>query len=571
MPLKSLVNKLSDYCKNHIWQCILVVIAEIMAFGFHATHYSYHVDMLVEEYYNGTVLIGAGRFSAPLINYLTNWMQFAPFWHTFLMAVILFVSGLIFGLLLKEASKDNLSDAAVFVFWIVFTTFPIVAYQMTFPILSVVLPYLLVGLALWLFLPIINLKKVPFKNSIGIVALLTISIDMYESHATVFLTMWFSILLVKSLISKKEKFNYILSSVKAVICLAISIVLDFAISKLVCKIFCGTFDFWYSKNTSIVWLEDPVVDCIKWIFREIIAQYIIAGTSNYSVFIFDIAVIVGFITTLIVSVKKRNAWCVILYIGAAVSSLSLAIVTGLAPLYRMAQALPIFVALFFAIIIKLLPEKSFTKGLIWGVVGIIVLNQTLFINRYTVLNYERHQYENHILLEISKDLQSYDIDSKPVLFIVNYNAEFPDFESTPLDLGNPLTQKYKNIMYKIFDKVIPQTIFRRIDARYGKSAGYELTNSENIDRFYNKDYKISPYVHFNQRADSPNYATALYKAELYRAFEKLGCSLIVAEEAMTTDKTKYPGMRDKYKDMPAYPADGYIIETPEKIIVKISE
>ncbi len=570
MSLRSLFEKFSDYCKNHVWQCVLVVLAETMAFGFHATHYSYHIDMLVEEYYNGTVLIGAGRFSAPLINYFTNWMQFAPFWHTFLMAVILFISGLVFGLLLKEASENKLSDGAVFVFWIVFATFPIVAYQMTFPILSVVLPYLLVGLALWMLFPLIDSKKISLKKIIGIIALLTVSVDMYESHATVFLTMWFSLLFVKSLFSK-QKTKYISSTIKASIILGISIISDFVVSKITCKVFCNTFDFWYSKNTMIAWFEDSVINCIKWLFRELIAKFVIAGVSNYSVFIFDLAVIIGFIITLAISIKKKNAWCVILYIGVAVASLSLSIVTGSVPIYRMVQALPVFVALFFALVIILLPQKVFIKGLIWSIVGIIVLNQTLFINRYTVLNYERHQYENIMISDVSKDLLHYDIDNKPVLFIVSYNPDFPKFESTPLDLGNPLVKEYKKIMYNVFDSIIPKTTFRRLDARYGNSVDYDLTCSKNIDIFFNRDYKVSPYVSFSQRAECPNYESAFYKAELYRAFEKLGCSLIVAEEARTTDANAYPAICDEYKSLPAYPADGYIIETNEKIIVKLHE
>lgn len=567
MPLKSLLNKFSDYCKNNIWQCILVVIAETMAFGFHATHYSYHIDMLVEEYYNGTVLIGAGRFSAPLINYLTNWMQFAPFWHTFLMAVILFASGLVFGLLLKEASCNQMPDNAVFVFWIVFSTFPVIAHQMTYPILSVVFPYLLIGVSLWLLMPWFNNAKVNILRILSALFLIVISVDMYESHASVLLTVYFAVIFIKYYYDKgnKTKFkNIFIPSIKLVLMLAFAIVLDWLISKVVCRIFCGTFDFWYTTNTSIAWTESSIINGIKWLLRELIGQYLVAGVSNYSVLIYDVAVFVGLAISLVISVRRKNIWLVILYLGATISSMALAVVIGSAPEYRMAQAIPVLVSLFIAIIVMLLPEKPLVKGMTWCIIGILVFNQTLLINRYTVLNYERYQYENDILQNISRDLQEFSIDKKPVLFVNGENYDFSDFETTPLDLNNPISNTYKKFMCSMLDKVIPQTTFKRLNSRYGYRVEYDLLDTESIARFFNEDYKILPYREFNNR----NHSGA-FIPEIYSAFSKLGCTLIIDDVALSDEKSLYLSICDDCENMPAYPSNGYIEETSDRIIVKI--
>ena len=567
MSIKSLINKFSDYCKNHIWQCILVVIAEIMAFGFHATHYSYHIDMLVEEYYNGTVLIGAGRFSAPLINYLTNWMQFAPFWHTFLMAIILFVSGLIFGLLLKEASDNKLVDNAIFAFWIVFSTSPIVAHQMTYPILSVVLPYLLIGISLWLLTPWLNGAKVSLCRLLSALMLIVVSVDMYESHASVFLTVYFAVIFIKYYYSQnnKPKFKDILTpSIKIVSMLVFAIVLDWAISKIVCRLFCGTFDFWYATNTYIAWTESSIINVIKWLLRELIGQYLIAGISNYSILIYDIAIFAGLALTFVISFKRKNPWLVVLYATTVVSSIALAVVIGSAPEYRMAQAIPVLVALFILVIVMLLPQKPLVKVTAWCIIGILVFNQTLLINRYTVLNFERHQYENDILQNISRDLQEFSIDKKPVLFVNGKDYEFSDFETTPLDLNNPIFNVYKKVMYSMFDKVIPHTTFKRLDHRYGYRVEYDLLNSESIDRFFNEDYKIMPRREFNNR----NHSGA-FIPEIYSAFSKLGCTLIIDDVAFSDEESVYMSICDDSENMPAYPSDGYIEETSDRIIVKI--
>ncbi len=567
MSLHSLIKKFSDYCKKHVWQCILVTLVETMAFGFHATHYSYHIDMLIEEYYNGTVLIGAGRFSAPLINYFTNWMQFAPFWHTFLMAVMLFAAGLLFGLVLKEASDNKLPDTAVFAFWIVFSTFPLVAHQMTYPILSVILPYCLIGVALWLMLPIINGQKIGALKILSVILLLVISVDMYESHASVYLTIYFAVLLIKYLYcQEKPKFfkGLFLISVKVVLLLGLAIIFDLLISKVVCRIFCGTFDFWYQTNTSIAWTDTSLLNGIKWLLRELIGQYLIAGVSNYSVLIYDVAIFIGLVITFVLSIKRKNIWLVVLYAGTSVSSMALAVVIGSAPEYRMAQAIPVLVALFIALIVILLPQKPLVKGTVWCIIGVLVFNQTLFINRYTVLNYERHQYENDILQNISRDLQEFSIDKKPVLFVNGEDYEFSDFESTPLDFNNPISNTYKKVMCSMFDKVIPQTTFKRLDYRYGDRVEYDLLDSESIARFFNEDYKILPYREFNNR----NHSGA-FTPEIYSAFSKLGCTLIIDEVALSKEENLYSSICNEYEYMPAYPSDGYIYESSDRIIVKI--
>ena len=64
----------------------------------------------------------------------------------------------------------------------------------------------------------------------------------------------------------------------------------------------------------------------------------------------------------------------------------------------------------------MLPKKKAIKNIAICILSILVLNQTLCINRYSVVNYERYQYETDILQNIAKDLQDYPIDKKEVLF-----------------------------------------------------------------------------------------------------------------------------------------------------------
>lgn len=565
MSVSSLFTNVYDYCRKHKGQCVAVIGALVLAFGFHATQYTYHIDMLVDEYYNGTVLIGAGRFSAPIINYLTNWMQFAPFWHTAVMAIILFFGGLVFGLLFKEISNGKITDTAVFAFWIIFSTYPIICYQITYPILSVVLPYILVGVSLWLLLPIIRNEKLQLARLIVAILLLVISVDMYESHATVFLTAFFAALFIKYFFDQKrlKSTEIIFTCIKVCVILLVAIILDWLISKGICFVFCDTFDFWYKTNTSVNWFNYDIITTFKWLIRELIAQYLIAGVSNYSIFMFDVAVVLGLAVSMIVSIKRRNLWFAVLYLGLIVSSMALAIILGAAPIYRMAQAIPVVVSFFLMLAINVLSHKKMIRNLALGFLCILVLNQTLCINRFTVINYERHQYENNILINIADDLKEYPIEQKPIVFINDISADLPDFRSTPLQFNNPVLNLGKRIMFSFYDWVIPQTTYKRLDARYGNKVEQGLLDAESVAEFFNKNYRNMLYSSFN----NTTYCN-VYVPEIYAAFDRLGCELIIAEEARFL-KEEFSEFREQYSDMPAYPDDGYINEKDDLIIVKI--
>ncbi len=561
-----------EYLKNNVWQSVIVVVTLVFAFGFKATHFTYHIDMLIFDYYSGYTLIGAGRFSAPIISFLTNWMQFAPFWHTAMMMLILFFSGLIYTVLLKN-TIHYVSNYALFSFWVVFATFPIISYQLTCPILSVVLPYLLIGISLWLLFPIFHGAKITLINLFVSIILITISVDMYESHATVYLTTICFVLFFMYLKNREYSFktkNIVTILVKLVSILVVALVLDFVISKIVCHIFTGTFEFWYKGNTNVYWAENSFVNTVKWIIREHIGQYLIAGVSNISVLLYDIAIFSGTIISIIISFKRRSVWCVLLYIACIAASLSLGIVIGSAPKYSSAQSLQLFVPFFVLMVNSLIPlNQKFIRNTSIVILGIIVINQTLFINRYSFVEHQRFQYENNILTNISEDLEEYSINEKPVLFISDKEYDFPSFDSTPLNLKNPIAEKFENIMFRIYDEIIPQTTYKRLNARYGSRVEYDLLSAENIAKFFNEDYRISPYIPFNNRNTCPTVKSAQYIPEIYVALNMLGCELIVSDIAMTTDESAYNLIEEQYSDMQAYPNEGYIIETEDIIIVKV--
>jgi len=152
---RELIADCKKYVTAHKFFTYVIILEACLAYGFHATHYSFHIDSLVSEYYSGTALISAGRFSAPLIHYLTGLMNFAPFWQTVVMGIILIAAGLLWGIVYKKASGKLLSDSAVFAFWSIMITFPIMYEQLTYPNITIALAYAIVPVVIYILLPVL--------------------------------------------------------------------------------------------------------------------------------------------------------------------------------------------------------------------------------------------------------------------------------------------------------------------------------------------------------------------------------------------------------------------------------
>ena len=67
-----------------IAKAMLVVVAMVLAYGFYCTSYTINVDDVFDSFWNGGRLIAAGRFTGYLIQAVTGFMTYSPFFTIFL-------------------------------------------------------------------------------------------------------------------------------------------------------------------------------------------------------------------------------------------------------------------------------------------------------------------------------------------------------------------------------------------------------------------------------------------------------------------------------------------------------
>lgn len=561
VKLRELIVDCKKYVITHPFFSSLIIIESCLAYGFHATHYSFHGDALISEYYSGTALISAGRFCAPLIHYLSGLMNFAPFWQTVVMGFFLVIAGLLWGMVYQKASGNILSDNAVFVFWAIMITFPIMYEQLTYPNILIALAYAMVPVAIYILMPVLQGEaSINIVDFILATLLLTICVDIYESFASVYLVGIVSVLLLRYLFEAKNENifrQYALILVKLIAILSLSIVTDYVLSKLVCYIYCDTFDFWYTNNTKVYWGDLGIIDGTIWLIRNVFVYYILGGTQSLSWFLFNLCSFSGLIIAIIICIRRKSLISLLLFTGLFMASISLTVVVDNPMPDRTAQAIPIYVATVGMCLFHYACKKKIVAPISWLILAVFCLNQTLTINNYAVTNYDRHIYETRILRQVGDDLKEFPVYEKPVVFIGSEeNLDLPDSLRNYKDDVVPIIADVQELFVMGWKRIIPDSFYKKMSGWYGGN-----NTIKNFDDLIDLS-KNDPIISLSFIKYASEYKP-WFETDIYRAMRHLGYELL------STDQQTYESAKKYICTLPCYPNEGYIYEADDLIIVNM--
>ena len=504
-------NSVLSFLSRNKGYIISVVITLILSYGFYASHYSIHIDQLMPEYYNGSILVGAGRWATPLIHLLTNWMNFAPFWHTALTAIILFCASVAWSVLFSVVSGDKIPQSAQIAFGTVFVSYPVITAQLTYPVLNIVLAYVLVPVSLCqLYLGFADKKHLVKRLVISLLALIP-AVDMYESFASVYLVGFFASLLLFFYYDNRTTAgikDYLVLAAMAVGLLLAAVIVDLIISKLVNLVICGTTKFWYEPTTKIYWLSGaPIKNLVRFIVM-MFTSFVIGSISLPFLLMFLVTVVIGTTGAVLLSVKKRSLFPACIFIILCLSVVSLPLLIGRMVEFRQMQTLSVFVAFVIMLLFLYCRQNKKLHIVISCVLVVIVLNQTKDINNYAVDNFERHTYEISLLQDIGKELLEYDTQSKPVVFSAE-NYQLPESLRHSKNEPNLIMTQYRKYSALLFDNVLPKRFYDKV-----RGYGYVFRSSEELA---------------DQIADSftayTSYIGWAYNDNYLRVMQRLGYSL----------------------------------------------
>ena len=570
--LKALYIECSDYFRKNTVKALLVVIAMVLAYGFYCTSYTINVDDVFDSFWNGGRLIAAGRFTGYLIQTVTGFMTYSPFFTMFLALCLYYVSGLTMAVVINNSTNGKLSANSLFVFWIMFVTYPLISEQIVYPIIILLaLGYLMITLSVYLINCFFSSKSV--SNILLAVVLIVLSVDFYEAFASVFLTLIMVTVIARFCFSdegKKVAFkNTALRILIATLILIVAIIIRFMISKAALFVYYGTTHAGYGGNNQVYWNQIGVFDCFIWLIRTVFFYYFWAGINYLPIFIFAVCSLLGFIVFFVLSFKRKSALPIFAYALLIAATLSLNVIMGIAAYYTMAQSLVVFVSFIVMLLYFLAEKKKKLHTIAAVIICILVLNQAKTLNNWSVANYERHSYEISVVDNIGQELEKeYDVKNKPVVFIGSDDSpHIPDQIDERTKTGLPVVKKLQDAFVGISDKVIPERFYTSIGDFYGKKIRNARDLFEYTQYIKNRTSATVSYISWAYGGDSwfSEYENHGVSEQLYQLFELRGYELKHCSEA---DYLRYS---NDYDDFAAYPEDGYITEKDDCIIVNFGE
>ncbi len=570
--LKTLYSDCSDYLRKNTAKALLVVIAMVLAYGFYCTSYTINVDDVFDSFWNGGRLIAAGRFTGYLIQAVTGFMTYSPFFTVFLALCLYYIAGLTMAVVINNSSNGRLSSNALFVFWIMFVTYPLISEQIVYPIIILLaLGYLMIAVSVYLIGRFFEEKS--FFNIAAAVILIILAVDFYEAFASVFLTLMMASVITRFCFSDEEKlpafkkvfFRIVIST----LILLAAIVLRLLISKAALFIYYGTFRAGYSGNNQVYWNQIGILDCAVWLIRTVFLYYFWAGVNYLPIFVFAVCCALGLIVFIVISVKKKSAVPFLAYLLLAAAALSLNVIMGIAAYYTMAQALTVFVAFTVMFIYALCENRKLLRVLAGVVICVLVLNQAKSLNSWSVANYERHTYEMSVVDNIGQELEeNWDVANKPVVFIGGDSSPaLPAQIDESTKSGLPGVKKLQKLFVNISDRIIPGRFFTSIGDFYGEDINNAEELFEYTDRIKNKTSATISYISWTYGGESwfDEYEDTGVSSPLYQLFELRGYELRRCSE------DEYKKYCNEYSNLTAYPEKGYITEKDNCIIVNFGE
>lgn len=400
--------------KIFIWAIIIVFI---LSFGFTITNSSIGVDdTAFDRYYEEKEMLSIGRWGAYIIYQVLNITEFTPFWSDLIAGMLIIFTALLWCIFLKRHLKEKMPSGAYIIFASIYISFPIIneifIYQNCN--IAVMLGSFLASLGIMLSYE--NYQYIHKKSIyIACILILTFGISMYEACSqiillSVFITAFIMLYQEQGKDKIKKVFKYLLMSF---IITFVSVILNSIIVQI---IYLFGIPVSEAAEKEINWGSYGIIESIQKLVYYI-NEATVKNMEYLPVAIFNIAVIIGFVISIIQAYKKQDVMILLIYIGMVISNFAIAILQLKSVLYRTTTSWSLFVAIIFMVFYVYMSKYKITKIITEVFITLLVLQQSKYLNQMFYNDYIRYQRDLHIAYELIDDLEtSYDI-SKPLVIM----------------------------------------------------------------------------------------------------------------------------------------------------------
>ena len=165
----------------------------------------------------------------------------------------------------------------------------------------------------------------------------------------------------------------------------------------------------------INWGSYGILESLQLIVLNIINA--IKNIKYYPVLIFDVASIIGLAIGILQSDKNKNWMILVIFIAMFLSNFAISVLQLGSVLYRTCTSWGLFVAIIMMAVYYFLNEYKITKILASIAITILVLQQTVSLNKLFYNDYKRYQKDLHIAYDLVYNLEKNCDISKPLVIM----------------------------------------------------------------------------------------------------------------------------------------------------------
>ncbi len=495
-------------------------------------------DTALDFYYNQGGILAQGRFSQLILPKILGITNLSSPTVNIIAVILMILSCYLFASLFMKVSKNSLSKISLVIFATFFISYPLITEIFVFDgdILNVSFSYMIMPIILMIARHFVEFRKLKPLLLAGV--LLAFVLPLYESFASVYIFGVLAILILEFLFDlegEKGLKSNMFKLFKYTFPLIIGIILDVIIN-LVIR-FTMTLPNNHADNT-ILWLKGPGQALIT-LIRGLFYQFALNTLVFLPIAMVAIAVILALILLVRYTIKYKNPTIFILMTLLIINIHSLSIIAGKIAKLRTYNVLALFVAFIFMLTYQEVFRYQDKRKILFTATSIflfiLLFAQVNNINEWFYLEKARHDEEVAVAREIGFTLEGQYDTTKPVVFIGHYRLSDSLYEGISVRRDSLIGRLFKNFF----------TDFPG-DSPYLYS--YTQTSVKSVLSY-----------------GSGLYFTSERPSEEYNYFKALGFNF-------KPDNWKLHKEAYKYIDiLPAFPKEGYILETESYIVVKLGE
>lgn len=466
---------------------VAMLITAICSYGFAIVHPSIGVDdTAVALYLEEGLEVAMGRWTIFWINKLFRVSDFAPFMTEFVGVIFLCIAATLFNVLLNRITNYRVGMLASTIFACMFVSNPIISEVFVYYWHDGVgLGYVLTALALLQFQSGMEKKgKVRFYAFLRSLLFLWIAIGCYESFLILYILGLITILFLTGIESKEglkfwDMVKYL--GIGAVLSVG-SVALRSVMIAVTPKLF-GIQDVLSQVRqeerslTEMVKLFGPEgKDLLMMLIKRFWLVYHVNAVVYLPVTVYELAVFLFAVASIILLIKKKNISFPILYVGMLITPFLLTMAEMQLSFYRSCQYLPFYAAAGMWMCIraleKLQKHEKICRYALTFLAAVIIWNQADSMNRNFYIDYMKNENSKAVLLSIAEDIEREYGKNIPVVFTGHY--------STPSGLTQGNHVPYTSWQYR-YIATITDLVDPHLKEKYFSYEGYSYIGEANYD------------------------------------------------------------------------------------------